>query len=133
MDDPVWIREDVLLAIHNRQLAEHGGEPGVRDMGLLQSALGRPKNLWAYSDPKPDWAVLAASYAFGIARNHAFIDGNKRTALVVCRTFLRLNGFEVVAPDGDKYSTFLGLAAGELPESELAQWLRGHLQQRSHA
>ncbi len=123
----VWVREDVVLAIHLRQLAEHGGGEGIRDAGLLQSALARPQNLLGYGDPPPDLAGLAAAYAFGIARNHPFVDGNKRTALIVARLFLLLNGMDLVATQEEKYSTFLTLAASELPEEELANWVRAHL------
>jgi death-on-curing protein len=123
----VWVREDVVLALHLRQLAEHGGGEGVRDEGLLQSALARPQNLLAYGDPTPDLASLAAAYAYGIARNHSFVDGNKRTALVVSRLFLLLNGVNLVATQEEKYLTFLKLAAGELSEEELASWVRAHL------
>ena len=123
MDDPIWISADLALAIHNRQLAEHGGQDGVRDPGLLESALGRPRHHFAYNDPTPPVPALAASYAFGIARNHPFLDGNKRTAAVVCETFLELNGFELTANDGDLYPMFLGLAAGDVSEAELAAWL----------
>lgn len=125
--EPVWVREDVVPAIHSRQLAEHGGSDGLREENLLLSALARPKHLWAYSDPKPDLAALAASYAFGIARNHAFVDGNKRTALVVCRTFLLLNGFNVHANQEDKYLTFLALAEGRVGEDEVAEWIRARM------
>lgn len=128
MAEPIWVRTDVVLAIHQRQLAEHGGGEGVRDINVLESALARPQNLWAYSDPVPDVAALAASYAFGICRNHAFVDGNKRTAFVVCRTFLRLNGFDLNAPRDEKYLTFLRLAEGETDEAALAGWIRPHLQ-----
>ena len=124
MSEPIWVRDDVVLAIHNRQLAEHGGSDGVRDAGLLASALARPKNLFAYSDPPADLASLAAAYAFGIARNHAFVDGNKRTAFVVCRTFLLLNGLTLAASQEEKYTAFLRLASGELGEDELAAWIR---------
>jgi death on curing protein len=130
MKKPVWIRPDVVEAIHRRQLAEHGGTEGVRDAGLLDSALGRPKNLWAYNAPKPDPAGLAAAYAWGIMRNHPFVDGNKRTAYVVCRTFLLLNGYDLDAPDEEKYVMFLKLAEGALGEQELAEWMRGHLMRR---
>jgi len=123
MDDPIWISVELAVAIHKRQLAEHGGADGVRDMGLLESAIGRPRNQFAYSDPTPDVPVLAASYAFGIARNHAFIDGNKRTAYVVCRTLLILNGFDLTAPREDRYNTFLDLAARKVSETQLAMWL----------
>jgi death-on-curing protein len=125
--EPTWVRDDVVRAIHLRQLAEHGGDGGLRDQGLLESALARPKNLLAYGDPEPDLPALAASYAFGIARNHPFIDGNKRTAYVVCRTFLLLNGLDVKASQENKYLTFLKLAQGDLSEEQLAEWLREHL------
>ena len=116
-----------MLAIQLRQLAEHGGETGLRDAGLLASALARPKNLLAYSEAEPDLPVLAASYAFGIIRNHPFIDGNKRTGYVVRRTFLRLNGADIEASPEDKYTTFLKLADGSLTEAQLAAWIREHL------
>jgi death-on-curing protein len=121
----VWIRTDVVLAVHRRQLAEHGGAEGVRDRGLLDSALARPRHLAAYGEP--DLAELAAAYAFGIARNHPFVDGNKRTAYVVCRTLLARNGRTVVATRDEKYATFLALADGTLAESGLAAWIRDHL------
>ncbi len=126
MDDPVWISRELALAIHARQLAEHGGADGVRDEGLLDSALGRPRNRFAYEDPTPSIPALAASYAFGIARNHAFIDGNKRTAYVVCRTFLLLNGFDLTADRVERYTTFLSLAEGSLEEPDLVAWLTAH-------
>ncbi len=116
-----------MLAIHRRQLAEHGGGEGIRDPGLLASALARPRNLIAYSESALDLAALAASYAWGIARNHPFVDGNKRTAYVVCRTFLRLNGRDLSATHEEKFLTFLQLAEGRLSEQGLAQWLRDHL------
>jgi death-on-curing protein len=109
--------------MHKRQLAEHGGGEGVRDIGLLESALARPQNIAAY-EPDADIARLAAAYAFGIAKNHPFVDGNKRTSLVACRTFLLLNGYQINASSTDKYLTFLSLAEGSLAEDELAQWLR---------
>lgn len=123
----VWVREDVVRAVHLRQLAEHGGGEGIRDEGLLQSALARPQNLLAYGDPAPDLAALAAAYAYGSASNHPFVDGNKRTALVVARLFLLLNGANLAATQEEKYSIFLALAAGRLPEEALAEWLRARL------
>lgn len=126
MDDPIWITREVALAIHHRQLAEHGGADGVRDEGLLESALGRPRHRFAYEDPTPTIPALAASYAYGIARNHAFIDGNKRTAYVVCRTFLILNGFDLTIDRVDRYRAFLALAEGSLSEAELTEWLTTH-------
>jgi len=128
MAEPAWVRTDVVLAIHQRQLADHGGTEGLRDDTLLESAVARPKNLWAYGDPRPDLAALAASYAFGIVKNHAFVDGNKRTALVTCRTFLLLNGFDLKVSQEEKYLTFLKLAEGEIDEASLAEWIRAHLQ-----
>ncbi|WP_428632569.1 type II toxin-antitoxin system death-on-curing family toxin [Sphingopyxis sp.] len=121
----IWVSLEVALAAHLEQLAEHGGGEGLRDSGMLESAMARPQNLVAYGDP--DAAELAASYAFGIARNHPFVDGNKRTAAVVSETFLVLNGNNLTATDAELVVTFLALAAGELPESELADWFRDHL------
>lgn len=113
------------MAAHAEQLAEHGGGEGVRDAGMLDSAMARPQNLAAYGEP--DAAALAAAYAFGIARNHPFVDGNKRTAAVVSETFLVLNGYALDVTDAELVVAFLALAAGELPEAELADWFREHL------
>jgi death-on-curing protein len=124
MKQPKWIAKAVVLALHKEQLAEHGGSDGLRDEGLLDSALARPQNLFAYSEP--DLFDLAASYAFGIARNHAFIDGNKRTALTAAATFLYIHGLDIVAPKETLYTTFLSLADGSLSEGALAAWLREH-------
>ena len=121
MAEPVWVELDIVLAIHDEQLAEHGGQPGVRDPGLLESALGRPRNQFAYGEPSI--TRLAASYAFGISRNHPFLDGNKRTSLVVAELFLELNGYELIASDAQCVTTFLQLAAGELTEDQLAEWI----------
>ena len=121
-----WLRTDAVLAMHRRQLAEHGGGDGVRDIGLLGSALARPQNIAAY-EPDADIARLAAAYAFGIAKDHPFVDGNKRTSLVACRTFLILNGYQLNAAPAEKYLTFLSLAEGTLSEDELAQWLRARI------
>ena len=127
MTEPNWVREDVVLAIHRRQIAEHGGASGIRDEGLLASALAKPRNILAYSEEDPDFAALAASYAYGIMRNHPFLDGNKRTAFVVCRTFLLLNGLDFSASKGEKFQTFLSLAEGGLSEAELGAWIRERL------
>jgi death-on-curing protein len=129
MKEPVWVRTDVVYAIHRRQVAEHGGGEGIRDAGLLDSALARPKNLIVYSDSEngPDLAALAAAYAWGLVRNHPFVDGNKRTAYVVCRTFLKLNGQDFDASSEEKYLTFLLLAEGRLSEQQLASWIRDYL------
>ena len=120
----VWLLEETLTAIHHRQIAEHGGSEGLRDEGLLLSALARPQNLLAYAEPGSDLASLAAAYAYGIARNHPFVDGNKRTALVAARTFLILNGVDLEATQDDKVLTFLNLAEGAISEEELADWIR---------
>jgi death-on-curing protein len=124
--DPVWveIEVEVVLAIDDEQLAEHGGQPGVRDHGLLESALSRPRHPFAYGEPSIP--RLAASYAFGISRNHPFLDGNKRTSLVVAELFLALNGFALIASDEQCVTTFLQLAAGELTEEQLAEWIAAH-------
>ena len=123
----VWIEKPLVLLLHDRQLAEHGGLAGVRDEHLLASALARPQQLYAYGDPPPDLADLAASLAYGIAKNHAFVDGNKRTAFVAYRTFLALNHARLEASADEKYAMILGLANGEFSESEFADWLRAHL------
>lgn len=121
----IWVSETVAIAIHDEQLAEHGGSSGVRDAGLLQSALARPRNAASYGSPCA--AELAATYAYGIARNHPFIDGNKRTALVVSELFLALNGFALTADDAECVTTFLALADGSLSEGDLAAWFRTHI------
>jgi len=122
----VWLDRAVVLAIHDMQLAEHGGGAGVRDAGLLDSALGKPRQLEAYGEPPPDAAALAASYGYGISRNHPFIDGNKRTGFVAAELFLRLNGWELRADDASCVLTMLAVAAGDLPEEAFAAWLRTH-------
>lgn len=120
----VWISRTLVLAIHDRQLAEHGGGSGVRDEGLLDSALARPQQLFASGDPPPDLSDLAASLAHGLARNHPFVDGNKRTAHVCYRVFLQLNHGRLQAGAEEKYAAMIGLAEGSLSESEFAAWLR---------
>jgi len=122
--EPVWITIELTHAIHKRQLAEHGGIEGVRDEGLLSSALARPQHLLAYSKETPDLASFAAAYGFGIAKNHPFLDGNKRTAAVVCETFIEINGYLLTADDQAMCIAFLQLAEGELSEEELAEWIR---------
>lgn len=125
MSDWIWFDIEVALAVHDEQLVEHGGAAGLRDRSMLESALARPLNLVAYEEP--DIADLAASYAFGIARNHPFVDGNKRTALVVSETFLMINGYELAASNAEIVVVFLALAAGELEVAVLADWFRGHI------
>ena len=126
-DKPVWITEEIVLAIHARQITEHGGSAGIRDKSLLQSALARPQQLYAYGDASPDIAALAASLAYGIAKNHPFVDGNKRTAAVLCELFVVINGSNLEAGDEEMLSVFLSLAEGSLEETELANWLRSHV------
>jgi death on curing protein len=119
-----WIDRAVLIAIHDMQLAEHGGGAGLRDGNLLESALAKPENPAAYGDP--DAAALAAAYGYGISRNHAFIDGNKRTALVAAELFLQLNGWRLVVDDADCVLTMLAVATGDITEDAFADWLRLH-------
>ena len=126
MDEPVWVLDEIVPALHGRQLAEHGGSAGVRDAGLLASALARPRQLFAYGGVEATLPRLAAAYAYGIARNHAFVDGNKRTAFVVSLLFLKLNGLNLEAAQEEKYEVFMALAAGELDETALAAWIAKH-------
>jgi death-on-curing protein len=121
---PVWLETDLALAIHDRQLAEHGGGTGLRDEGALESAMVRPYNKWMYGER--DLCVLAAAYAYGVARNHPFMDGNKRTAWVLARLFLKLNGLTISYTAKEAVSLVLALAAGELSERDLADWFRDH-------
>ena len=120
--EPEWLSLDIAFAVHDRQLAEHGGPTGVRDQGMLESALARPLNQWTYGED--DLCALAAAYAYGIARNHPFADGNKRTAWVFARLFLRLNGQTLAFAPRDAIDIVLALAASELSEDELADWFR---------
>lgn len=124
MKEPNWVSKEEALAMHGRQLSEHGGLPGIRDEGLLESALARPQNLFVYADSPVDMPRLAASYAYGLATNHPFLDGNKRTALVVSQTFLALNGYRFTGSFEDEYKTIIALAAGELDEESLEKWFR---------
>jgi death-on-curing protein len=125
MSEPVWVAKPVVLALHEAQLSEHGGLSGLRDEGLLESALAKPRNLHAFGEP--DLAALAASYAFGLAKNHPFADGNKRASYIVTRTFLLLNGADFDAGKEERVTTWLALAAGTLSEDALATWLRARL------
>lgn len=117
-----WLQREVILAVHEEQLAEHGGATGVRDEGLMDSALARPRHLAAYGEP--DHAELAAAYGYGLARNHPFIDGNKRTAFVAVELFLALNAWALTASDADCVLTLLSVAAGEIDEPGFADWIR---------
>jgi death-on-curing protein len=123
-----FVSRRALELLHDESLAEHGGRPGLRDEGLLESALARPHQLLAYGEP--DAAALAAAYAFGLAKNHAFVDGNKRVAFLATGLFLGLNGYRLVTTQADATLTMLALAAGDLAEDEYAQWLREHMQAR---
>ena len=120
----IWLRKDVLYAVHDAQLAEHGGLAGVREEGLYASALARPQNVAAYGSP--DHAKLAASYGYGIVRNHPFIDGNKRTAFVAVELFVGINGFELLADDMACVLTMLAVAAGEMEQDVFAEWIRAN-------
>jgi death-on-curing protein len=121
MSVPIWVEEEVVIAIHLRQLAEHGGSDGIRDRGLLESALFRPRNLFNYGNPTI--FDLAAAYGYGITNNHPFIDGNKRTSYVVMRTFLKLNGYDIQASLKEKYETWIRLASSQINEVDLAKWI----------
>jgi death on curing protein len=121
----VWLSREVMLAVHDGQLAEHGGQFGVRDMGLFDSALARPQQVAAYGEPTA--AKLAASYGYGIARNHPFLDGNKRTAFVAVELFLLLNEFRLTADDTSCVLVMLDVAAGQISEEQFANWIDGHL------
>ena len=125
MTEPEWLSRALILAIHDEQLAEHGGGASVRDDGLLESALERSRNRFGY-DARADLATLAAAYAVGLARNHPFIDGNKRSAFVAAEVFLDLNGMTLTASDADCVLTMLRLAAGEIEEDAFAAWLRAN-------
>ncbi len=123
MKEPVWIGVPETLVLHHLQIVSFGGAPGVRDRGLLESALARPRNLLAYAKKKPSPARLAAAYAFGIVKNHPFVDGNKRMALVIAFAFLDVNGIEINASEEDAYQAFMDLASGRMSEEDLAAWI----------
>jgi len=126
MEEPIWFTLAEGLALQERQILRFGGLSGVRDLGLLKSALARPKNLWSYGNPPPDTTALAASYAYGVMKNHPFVDGNKRVGYVLARVFLLKNGWDIEASAEEKYLAFYSVASGELGEEELATWLRNH-------
>jgi death-on-curing protein len=125
MRDWIWLDPEMLIVAHDEQLAEHGGASGIRDRGLFESALARPQNLAAYG--KPDAVQLAASYCFGLAKNHAFVDGNKRISLVALESFLVLNGFQLTADDGQCVLVILSVASSAMSEDELAEWIRKNI------
>jgi death-on-curing protein len=122
--EPIWILQQAVIGFHEESLVEHGGPSGIRDLGLLESALARPKNLLAYSEVEPTLCRMAAAYAFGIASNHPFVDGNKRTAFITALTFLKLNGLQVTGAMTERYLMFYGLAEGTVSEDELAEWFQ---------
>jgi death-on-curing protein len=124
VNEPEWVEYDVVLAIQEAQIVEHGGAPGIRDVALLESGLARPKNVFAYQ-PRASVYELASAYVFGIARNHPFLDGNKRTAWVVCALFLELNGVNVVASQAEVVQVMMRMAAGTVSEPEFVRWLKG--------
>jgi len=130
MREVVWILDDIVLAVHDEQLAEHGGLAGVRDLGAVLSALARPRNLASHENCD-DLAQLAAAYAYGIARNHGFADGNKRTALVIADLFLMLNGYELTSSPTENVLTILAVAEGSLSEEGLVAWFRNNIQKLS--
>ncbi len=127
MQEPIWITDKAALAIHGRQISEHGGDDGVRDQGLLESALARPRNIFVYEPDTVDWARLAAAYLVGIAKNHPFVDGNKRVAAVVCESFLNKNEVQLHATDEDFYDAVLGVATGTIDEDNLVGWIQQRL------
>ena len=129
MTEPSWINLRVIKAFHDRQINEHGGLPGLRDEELLLSPSSRPENAFHYSDLKPDVTELAAAYGFGLAKNHPFNDANKRTALIAVRLFLKLNGYDLAASPDEKYKTIIRVAASDVSEEELAQWIRENLEE----
>ena len=126
MPEPVWLREELILFIHRRQILQHGGSLGLRDRGLLEASLARPRQVYAYGQ-NVDIARLAAAYAWAIVRNHPFVDGNKRVALVACRVFLRLNGYDLFASAKEKYGIFMDIASGKVSEEQLTDWIRRRL------
>lgn len=128
MSEPKWLDRAAVEAMHDEQLVEHGGSPGLRDVGLLESALARPRNAWSYGETDP--VALGALYAAGIMRNHPFIDGNKRTGFLAAYSFLYVNGLEIVAKEAEVIVQCLALASGEIDEGEFAAWLRESVQAR---
>ena len=127
MNEPIWVRRDVIELLHTQSIAEHGGADGLRDEGLLESALARPKNLFAYEEVH-DPSRLAASYTFGFAKNHPFVDGNKRAAFIAAGLFLRLNGYRLTADQAQATLVILSVAAGSFGEEELTAWIRKNIE-----
>lgn len=127
--EPKWLLLEAVLAMHKLLIAEHGGAAEVRDRGLLESALARPQNLFGYEDPKPSLSRLAASYAFGIAKNHPFVDGNKRVALTAAAVFLEITGAPLEAKEAEAVAVFRDLASGAIDEEELTLWFDQNMSQ----
>ena len=123
-ETPEWLEKETILALHAESLAEHGGGEGLRNDGLLESAMARPLQLFSYGDPPPDLAALAAAYCVGLAKNHAFVDGNKRIAFIAMVAFLIVNGYRLTATQPDAYQTMIGVASGTIDVSALAKWIR---------
>ena len=128
MTEPLWLSTAMVIAIHDEQLAIHGGSPGIRDAGALESALDRARNKWAYESA--ELPEMAAAYGYGIARNPPFIDGNKRTSLLVMYTFLGVNGIDFIVSEAEAAAVILSLAAGEISEDSLARWIRDNWPQK---
>jgi death on curing protein len=126
VEEPLWLDRAIVEALHAAQIREHGGHPGIRDEGLLESALARPMNLWSY-DGSVDLAGLAAEYGYGVAKNHAFLDGNKRMGFVAANVFLLLNGVEIDAPEPEAVDVMLGVANGSIGRDEFAAWIRARI------
>ena len=126
-EEPEWLLTWVVQSFHDQQLKEHGGAHGIRDEGMLESALNKPLQMWNYEDPKPDIPTLAAAYAYGLAKNHPYIDGNKRTAAIACEVFLLLNGYEFTVDETVKYPNYLALASGEHSQESFTEWLKQHV------
>jgi death-on-curing protein len=133
MKEPIWIIEAAVHSIHDHQIAEYGGEPGIRDANLLGSALNAPKNHWHYESTTPDLFELGAMYLVRIAKNHPFIDGNKRTSVVVTETFLLRNGIVITGPDDNIFALIHGFVIGDVSQDNLANWYRGNHEQLRHS
>jgi death-on-curing protein len=127
MTEPVWIEKEIVLALHKRHLAEFGGKSGLIAESLLNSALAIPINIWNYNAIKPSIAELACGYLFGISKNHPFIDGNKRTSLIVCLLFLKLNGYTLNASQSEKYTVCIKVAGSNLTEQQLIVWIKQNI------
>ena len=124
--EPEWVLKEVVQSFHAQQLIEHGGGHGLRDESMLESALSKPQQMWNYKEPKPDIPTLAAVYAFGLAKNHPYVDGNKRTAAIACEVFLLLNGYEFTVGETEKYPQYLALASGDHTQESFTAWLVAH-------